>query len=156
MDKYSDLINMETVVDTIRLVEDKLRTRCVENLESKIRQGVSVGKYTIVSTDIGYDVMVDGRMLHEGIDSLDVAFSIVQLKIKKPAMNVIEYICADKEYAKIKNNVAVYSHTIESSDNSSAVMVAEDRLNVAVLRMDEYKHVLSRLKLEANVALFDK
>ena len=158
MDKenYAELVNKDVVAETVHLVEQKFKEMFVNNLKNKVRDGINVGSYSIISNDDLYDIYDGNRRICNGISSLDTAFSIVHMKVRNSSAQIDSVVEADKEYAKCKNDIAVYNYTIETSNEISAVMVAEDRLYEAVLRMSKPKQILDRLKTEVNAAVFDK
>jgi len=156
MNNIVDLVNKEVVMETVQLVEQKIKNVCVEQLEDKIKSGVSVGEYTITSVESSYDITVNGRYVCRGLASLDVAFTLVNLKIRNPSKCIGAYVKADHDCSKYKYDAKVYNHIIESSSDTNAIMIAEDRLDEALDRMAESKEILDRLKMDVNASTFDK
>ncbi len=156
MNTHNGLIKKETIVETVQLLEQKIKTYQLDQLEEKIKDGVSVGEYVIHSTSLGYDIHLGKYSVCKNLYSLDTAFLIVQVKLKSPHKNISDIVKADHEYGKYKYDTLVYSNTIATSDNMCAVMVAEDRLNEAVDRMKDAKKILSKLRIDINAPIFDK
>lgn len=156
MTKCENVIKKDVVAKTIQLVEKRIREFAIEQLEDKIKSGVAVGNYEVASEDGGYAIYESGVALCRGVYSLDVAFSMIQLKLKNSSASLRKYVSADHTYGKCLNDMLVYQHIMDTSNDCTATMIAEDRLNASACKMQEAKMILAKLKTEANAAVFDK
>jgi hypothetical protein len=156
MTEYDNVIKKDVVTKTVQMVEQRIKEYHIEHLEEKIKDGVFVGNYEIYRQGEGYSVREDGVVLCKDLYSLDVTLSIVRIKLKNRSVNIDAYVAADHNYSKYKNDSAVYQHIMETSKDITAIMVAEDRLNISKHKMLDTAAILSKLKTDANASVFDK
>ena len=156
MTEYDSVIKKDVVAKTVQMVEQRIKEYHLEHLEEKIKDGVFVGNYEIYNQGEGYSIREDGIVLCHDLYSLDVTLSIVQLKLKNRNVNIDAYVAADHNYGKYKNDSMVYQHIMETSRDITAIMVAEDRLNITKHKMLDSAAILAKLKTDANADVFDK
>lgn len=147
-----DQINMDLLKETVSMVEKKLKFP--DQIDIKV--GFSVGGYMLIENEGDYSIEKQGQVIYEGISNYKIASSILSIIIKDSRFNAEPYVVADHTYSKHLVDANVFKHIIETSNNVSAVMIAEDRLNYSMYKMQISVDTLSKLKNKANAAVFDK